>query len=51
MWIREVMKNQYSKYHKTHPILKQTYNISGVYVEVWNNQKVQFVLDGVGRLR
>ena len=39
MWIREVMKNKYSKYHKTHPILKQTYNISGVYVEVWNNQK------------
>ena len=39
MWIREVMKNKNSKYHKTHPILKQTYNISGLYVEVWKNQK------------
>ena len=39
MWIREVMKNENSKYHKTHPILKQTYNISGLFVEVWKNQK------------
>ena len=43
-----VMKNQYSKYHKTHPILKQTYNISGVYVSM-EQERFTIRLDGVGK--
>lgn len=39
MWIKEVMKNTYSKHHKKHPVTQSPYDIEGIYTEVWGNSK------------